>query len=619
MNKKELATKIVKLVGGAQNIKSLTHCITRLRFVLKDDRMAKTKEIEQLDVVGVQIQGGQYQVIIGNGVTKVFREIMEQYPSLDLVDSGIDHDGEKKFSFNTAIGTLSSILVAALPPIVAGGMIQGLSFFAREKGWLDPESTLNFVLTITGNAMFFFLPFLIAVSAARKFKTNEYMALALAGIIMHPDLMRMVGENDPLTAFGFLPLPLIDYSSSILPILLGVWILKYVWNWIEKWMPDLISTVFTPLLTILIMAPVMLIGVAPVGFYIGDYLAIGIQWLIDQAPWLAGFVIGSTRPFLVIVGMHHAIRPIQLQQIATFGYTTITPANFLSTMATATATFSTYFLVKDKKQKQIVLSSAFSGFLGITEPALYGVLTKYKATMVGTLIGGGLGGMIATMMGARAYSGGMPSILTIPIFMGGGPASILVGLGVTVVSSFLITYLLGKTIFKAEGIEITDDKEEKEPVSQIKSSVVYSPAAGKVVELSQVSDHIFAEKILGEGIAIDAPNGEVVSPVTGIITTVFKTKHAIGITDENGVEVLIHIGIDTVKLEGKYFEVFCTEGQTIKTGDLLVKFDGEKIKLAGYESSVIVVVTNTNDFVSVLPEKTRGQVNLGEKMLTVIA
>ena len=189
----------------------------------------------------------------------------------------------------------------------------------------------------------------------------------------------------------------------------------------------------------------------------------------------------------------------------------------------------------------------------------------------------------------------------------------------TVVSSFLITYLLGKTIFKAEGIEITDDKEEKEPVSQIKSSVVYSPAAGKVVELSQVSDHIFAEKMLGEGIAIDAPNGEVVSPVTGVITTVFKTKHAIGITDENGVEVLIHIGIDTVKLEGKYFEVFCTEGQTIKTGDLLVKFDGEKIKLAGYESSVIVVVTNTNDFVSVLPEKTRGQVNLGEKMLTVIA
>jgi len=491
----QLARQIVELVGGPENVNSVTHCITRLRFMLKDDSIAKTDEIKKLNVLGVVVQGGQYQVIVGNTVSKTYKALVNQYPNLEMgANSDSDNSADVvaanqpkgiKATLNRGLGTLSSILVAALPPLIGGGMLRGITFIFTNYGILPRESSLNWLLTVITDCMFYFFPFLLAVSAAKKLKTNEYMAIALAGALMYPTLLNAAVEGaDPIQLFGFLPIPMINYSSSIIPIILAVILLKHVYGFFEKHLPDMVRTIFAPVLTLLIVVPLMLAILAPLGYYGGVYVADGVQWLIDAAPWAAGFVIGATRPLLVIVGMHHAIRPIQFQQIATYGYTTITPANFMSTMATATATTAAFFLLRNKDQKTIAASSAFSAWLGITEPAVYGILTRYKAVMAGALLGGGLGGMVTTMMGGRAYASGMPSILTIPIFMGGGVASVLVGLAVTVGSAFAITMIAGKLIFKANDVEITDGAAEV----AAKKAAKAGKAAPQVIETAQLAN-----------------------------------------------------------------------------------------------------------------------------------
>ena len=618
MDNKELAQKIVQLVGGTENIKGLTHCITRLRFNLKDEKIANTKEIEKLDVLGVQVQGGQYQVIVGNAVVKVYREILKAYPELDS-ESTVD-DGQKMSIIDRVLDTVSGILVAALPPIIGGGMLMGVSFILTNYGIIDTKSNIYFVLNIMANCMFTFMPFLLAVSSAKKFKTNEYMALALAGALMFPSLVNGAAEKmEALKFFNFLTLPIIDYTSSVIPIILAVWLQKYVYGFFENVIPSIINTIFTPMLTLIVMIPVMLIVIAPIGYYGGNYVAYAIEWAINTVPWLAGFLIGSTRPFLVLAGMHHAIRPIQYQQIATFGYTTITPANFMSTMAQATAFLGTYLLVKDKKAKQISLSATVSGFLGITEPGIYGILIKYRAAMVGAFVGGGLGGMVSTMMGAKAYASAMPSILTIPVFMGGGAASIFVGLAVTFVSTLAITYLTGKTIFKIDDPKLTTGKEAPEQTPAGKTIEVYSPIKGNIYPMQEVNDDTFAKKLLGEGIVIMPTDNKVVSPIDAEVKTIFHTNHAIGLQTKEGIEVLIHIGIDTVKLEGQYFTSHIKAGDIVKKGDTLVEFDLDAIKAAGYDPSIIVVITNTKDYLSVVPEFDSGIIFDGEKILTVIS
>jgi len=618
MDNKELAQKIVQLVGGTENIKGLTHCITRLRFNLKDEKIANTKEIEKLDVLGVQVQGGQYQVIVGNAVVKVYREILKAYPELDT-EATID-DGQKMSIIDRVLDTVSGILVAALPPIIGGGMLMGVSFILTNYGIIDTKSNIYFVLNIMANCMFTFMPFLLAVSSAKKFKTNEYMALALAGALMFPSLVNGAAEKmEALKFFNFLTLPIIDYTSSVIPIILAVWLQKYVYGFFENVIPSIINTIFTPMLTLIVMIPVMLIVIAPIGYYGGNYVAYAIEWAINTVPWLAGFLIGSTRPFLVLAGMHHAIRPIQYQQIATFGYTTITPANFMSTMAQATAFLGTYLLVKDKKAKQISLSATVSGFLGITEPGIYGILIKYRAAMVGAFVGGGLGGMVSTMMGAKAYASAMPSILTIPVFMGGGAASIFVGLAVTFVSTLAITYLTGKTIFKIDDPKLTTGKEAPEQTPAGKTIEVYSPIKGNIYPMQEVNDDTFAKKLLGEGIVIMPTDNKVVSPIDAEVKTIFHTNHAIGLQTKEGIEVLIHIGIDTVKLEGQYFTSHIKAGDIVKKGDTLVEFDLDAIKAAGYDPSIIVVITNTKDYLSVVPEFDSGIIFDGEKILTVIS
>jgi len=614
MNDKDLAQKIVDLVGGEKNITNLTHCVTRLRFVLKQNSKADQKKIEQLDgVMGTQEQGGQFQIIIGGRVGKIYREIINIIPTMSQKTE--NSQDEKKSIVDNVIDTLTAILVPSLAPIIGGGMLKGFLYLFVNLKLIDAAGGTYFILNIASDCMFYFFPFLLASSAAKKFKTNEYMALSLAGTLMYPTLLNMAtaGELSSIKFLGIIPIPLMNYSGSIIPIILSVWLLKYVYNFLEKKMPEMITVIFTPLVTLLLMIPTMLVAIAPLGFYIGEYIAIGVTKLIDFSPVIAGFIVGATRPFLVLTGMHHAIRPISQQQIATYGYSSMGPMNFYSTMAQATACFAMYFLLKDKKMKQVSLSSTISGYLGITEPALYAVLVKYKAAFAGASLGGGIGAAVGAILNARAYAPVMPSVLSIPVYLGEHSLGFFIGFAVTLGATFFITCILGKAFSVKE--EVTEKKISKG--SEIYE--IYSPVSGELYPVENVPDKTFASKILGECVAVLPLEEIVTSPVNGVVKTVFGTKHAIGIVSDNNVEILIHAGINTVELEGQFFEAYVKEGDQVSIGDKILSFELEHIKKAGYDMTIIMIVLNTNDYLSVVQEHPNGKISSNEKIMTIIA
>lgn len=617
MERSELAQKIVQYVGGADNVRSLTHCITRLRFVLKDNAQADEIQLEKLDILGIQIQGGQYQVIVGNDVAKVYKALVKEFPFIaGQSEASVDNGGKKGNIFGRMLSTLTAILVGPLAPIIGGGLILGIRYMFTTLNLLPNDHSLIFLLTVIGNCCLYFFPFFLAVSAAKKFNTSIYMAMGIAASMLDPNLVAKVGE-DPVMLFGAVPIPMINYGTSVIPIILAVWLMSKVYNWLEDHLPAMLTVTLAPVFTMLIVIPINLIAIAPLATYLTGYVANFLEWLMRLNLAVAGFVIGATRPLLVLVGMHHAIRPLQYMQMETLGYTTISPATFLSTMAQATATLAVAVISKDKKNRQIAASSAVSGYLGITEPALYGVIFKNRAALIGCILGGGLGGMVSTAMGAVAFSPGMPSVLTIPIFWGDKPVSLLTGIAVMLVSSFAITAILGKSIFKVDSAALTDGSAEAAATKGKQELIeIFSPLKGELQKLEDVEDPTFASKVLGEGIAVKPAENILAAPADGIISMVFQTGHALSIKTVDGAEVIMHIGIDTVKLDGKYFKILSKEGDMVHKGDGLIEFDREAITKAGYNPVVIIVVSNSNDFADIRAEFDSGTIFQGERLLT---
>lgn len=623
MTRQEKALKIIELLGGVSNIQSVTHCVTRLRFHLLEDKKEKLAEIKSLDgIMGAQIQGGETQIIIGGEVGKVFKEILKEFPSLSS-DGGNRPDTEKKTVFTRVINTLSGILVACLAPIIGGGMLKGILFFLTNQNIIDAAGGTAQILNIASDCMFYFLPFILAVSAAKRFKTNEYMAISLAGVLMYPSLISAASEGIKTIYFlSFLPIKVINYKASVVPIILSVLLLSYVYRFLEAKLPDMLTVIFTPLLTLLFVIPVMLFGIAPLGFYIGEFLAIGIDALIDFAPWFAGFVIAASRPLLVLTGMHHAITPISMQQVATYGYSLIGPMNFMSTMAQATAVFAVYFVIRDKKMKQITMSATISGYLGITEPALYSVLIPYRSALAGAMIGGGLGGLVASMFKVASYASGMPSILSIPNFLGETTVGFFIALAVTLIATFLITIVLSKSVFKINEEnacpETTAMSYGAPSAGSLITYEVFSPVNGDIFPMKDVKDETFASEVLGKGIAIHPKDGRIVAPIDCKVNAIFETKHAIGLKTNGGVEILIHVGINTVNLKGRYFDIKCSVDEEVKQGDLLLTFDKEAIEKEGYDTCIVMIVSNTNDFLSVISDNENGVIFEGKRVLTVV-
>ncbi len=622
MTNKDLAVEIIRKVGTEKNINSLTHCVTRLRFILEDEDLADTKSIEKLDgVLGVQKKGGQYQVILGGKVNKVYQEIMKM-TSLSSESSSKNSNEKKKSIISRVLETLSSILIPSLPPIIGGGMIKGFLYMFWGFGWIEMGSDIFNIINIMSDCMFYFYPFLLAVSAAKRFNTNAYMAVALAGAMMHPTIYEGINAGlESFKAFG-ITIPYLDYNASVLPIILCVWIMSYIYRFLEDRIPEIVSVIFTPMLTLVIMVPLALAGIAPIGYYIGEYIAVGAQALIDFSPMVAGFVIGALRPLTVFTGTHHAVRAVVSQQLATYGYTTIGAMNYMSTMAQAAAPLALYFVLKkhNKKMADLSFSSAISGFLGVTEPGLYGVIVKYKVAFIATTIGGGIGAAIAASFGAAEYGMVMSSLVTIPATIGNGFMGIVIGLPVSVIVTMAIILAMKKKVLQEDGQDQAVETAEENLVNENERLIeINSPIRGTLKPLKDVNDETFSKELVGKGIAVVPSSNAIFSPVNGVITTLFPTLHAIGIKADDGVEILIHVGIDTVSLNGKGYNSFVKQQERVKKGQKLLTFDKKYIENQGLSSDVIVVITNHEDYLDVFPNTKKNDVCESDNLIQIIA
>ena len=480
---------------------------------------------------------------------------------------------------------------------------------------IDTASQTYSILNFMADAAFYFLPFLLANSAAKKFKCNPYMAMTIAGVLMHPNFTAMINaakESGTGISFIGLPVTIATYSSSVIPIILGVWFMSFVEPIADKVSPNAIKFFTKPLITLIVAGIVTLVALGPLGNICGNGIAAGIAFLDQYAKWLVPFIVGTFSPLLVMTGMHYGLIPIGINNLATVGFDTVVGPGMLgSNIAQGAAALAVACKTKNKELKQLASSAGITGVCGITEPAMYGVTMKLKKPLIGVMVGGGLSGLFLGIFGVGRYTSGSPGLLALPGYIGTeGFKNITLacaGAAIAFVVSFIVTYFVG-----------FEDIVEDEKVEEVKDTVIYAPIKGKCVELSEVNDPMFSEGMMGQGIAIIPEVGRVVAPVDGVISALFDTKHAIGITADDGAEILIHVGIDTVNLKGQYFNAKIKSGDRIRKGDLMLEFDIESIKKAGYEVITPVIITNTLDYTEVSVTNEGTQVREKDKLINVI-
>ncbi|MCY8269802.1 beta-glucoside-specific PTS transporter subunit IIABC [Bacillus sonorensis] len=611
MDYNKVSKDILQLVGGEENVQSVIHCMTRLRFNLYDNAKADRAKLESLPaVMGINISGQQFQIIIGNDVPKVYKAIIAN-SGLSDEKAGLQQGGKKKNVLSAIFDVISGVFTPILPAIAGAGMIKGIIAIAVTFGWMTSESQVHTILSAIGDGAFYFLPILLAVSAARKFGSNPYVAAAIGAAILHPDLTALLASGKSIS-FAGLPVTAATYSSTVIPILLAIWIASYVEKWIDRFTPTSLKMIFVPTLTLLVVVPVTLITVGPLGAIAGNYLSIGVNGLFENAGLITMILLAGTFSLIIMTGMHYAFIPVMFNNISQNGYDYLIPAMFLANMGQAGASFAVFLRSRNKKFKSLSLTTSITALMGITEPAMYGVNMRLKKPFVSALLGAAVGGAFYGITGVAAYiiggNVGLPGITT---FIGPTFIQAMIGIVITFFAATIIAYLLGFEDIPSE----EDDAPAKGDAAA--EEIIHSPLKGEVKALSEVDDATFSGEVMGKGVAIEPVEGEAVSPVSGTITTVFQTKHAIGITSDNGAEIIIHIGIDTVKLNGEHFTVHVKEGDAVSPGDLLVSFDMEAIKKAGYQLITPIIVTNTDRYESIKPVKTTENVNLKEALLVL--
>ena len=618
MNNKELAQKILELSGGEKNITYVTHCATRLRLVVKSEAEVNLKAIDSLEgVLKAQHSGGQLQVVIGAKVNKIYDEFTKLGSFTNNNES--DMPKVKKNPVNAFIETISGIFTPILPALVGCGMMKCLSSLMTSTGMVDPSTGFITVFNMIADCVFYFMPFFLAVSAARKFKTNEYLAIALAGCLLHPTILDAAGKiaETGIDKIDFLGLPilLVKYTSTVIPIILSVWLLSYVYKFVEKIVPDLLKVLLVPMITLLIMVPVQLIAIGPFGSYVGTWIAEGLNILFAKSGIVAGALLGFFRPILVMFGMHYSIMPMQIQQVAETGVTVLTASALAANLAQAGAAFGVFLKTRNKTMKAAAGSSSLTALFGITEPAIYGVTLRYKKPFFAGCLAAGLVSGFFGLVNANANAIALPGILSLSTYNADRYIYIIIGVVAAFVLGCVFTLIAGVDDFVMGEDKKVEAKEET--VVSNEGIIVKSPVEGTVKDLAEVNDNVFAEGLMGKGIAMEPKVGKVVAPFDGIVEAIFKTNHAIGLKSKDGAEVLIHIGLDTVNLEGNHFKSHIEKGQAIKAGDLLVEFDIDAIKKEGYDVITPVIITNSDNFKDVMAVK-NGEVTNKDDLLNLI-
>ena len=573
MDYENTAKKILQRVGGKDNVINLVHCMTRLRFTLKDESIVDDEAVKKTKgVMGIMKKGGQYQIIIGNDVGNVFNELNKLGNFSNEVKEVPAKSNEKKNIFTMLMDTISGIMAPVIPAIIGAAMIKVLLTLLPMIGVLSTNGQTYQLLSVIGDGAFFFMPVLIAISASKKFGTNMYYAASIALIMLHPNLITLMNTahdaGQTVKFLKYIPVTYASYSYSVIPIILAVYSLRYVERFVDKITPVVTKNFLKPMLVVLIEAPIALIILGPLGAICGNGLSTVVYAIHDKLGFIAIGLVAGVYPFVVMAGMHHAFTPIKLGMIATTGYENfICIGELCSNMAQGAASLAVALRSKNKDFKQIAGSSAFSAlFAGITEPALYGVTLRLKRPMLGACIGGAVGGLVGGFFQMKCF----------------GIATLIIGFE-----------------------DIVDEDDDLDFVEESNAQLldneisITSPLEGKVIPLTEVKDPTFSQEILGKGAAIIPEKGVVYAPFDGKVDAVFETGHALGLVSEDGVELLVHVGIDTVNLKGKYFTPKKKSGDTMKKGDILLEFDINKIKADGYDVTTPIIISNTEQFAKV--------------------
>ena len=616
---KEIAVRVLDAVGGKENVNSVVHCATRLRFKLKDEEKVDTNRlIQDDDVIQVVQSGGQYQVVIGSHVSDVYRELT----GVANFDGESEKSAEKGNPLNQLIDIISSIFTPFLGAMAGAGVLKGFLTLAVTMNWLAADSGVYTVWYAIADGLFTYLPVMLAFTAAKKFKTNEFLAVSLAMALVHPSITELAGQT-----LSFVGIPVIigasAYTSSVIPIILAVFLQSYVERFFKKVIPSFLQIICVPLAVFLIMAPVTFIVVGPLGTIVGNLLGSGYDAIYNLSPILAGAIMGGLWQVFVMFGMHWGFVPIAMVNLTQFGFDTMVPMLLPAVLAQGGAALAVFFITKNVKLKGLALSSTITSLFGITEPTVYGVTLPLKKPFIAACISGAIGGAIVGFSQVKNYTFGLVSLLSLPSFIPqdtqdmSGLIAAAIGTAVAFGAAFVLTFVL--RFEDQPNPADTDTEKSKVPAPSITNErvVLSSPLAGRVVPLNEVKDQVFSSGAMGKGIAIDPANGTLVAPADGTITTLFPTGHAIGLTTTDGVEILMHIGMDTVELEGKGFEIFVKQEDQVKKGDLLVKFDLSLIKEAGYSTVTPIVVTNTPNYLDVL-DMNQEDVLQGEDFLAIV-
>lgn len=575
--------------------------------------------------VGIAKSGGQFQIIIGNEVPKAYGAIQGKMKG-SAVGEKEQKILPKKMKISERIfDFVSAIFTPVLPAIIGAGLVKSVLAVAVLLG-ADTESMTYYFLNFIGDAPLYFLPVMLAFTAAKKLGCNQFLAVSIAGAMLHPNYTALITDAYSIHFSSFLGIPvtLASYSSSVIPVLLMVFALKYMEAFLEKVLPKMVKFFFKPLLCLIIVAPVTFIVLGPIGFVVGVGISTALNMLNTYAGWLVPTIIGAVYPLMVTTGMHYGLVPFMMQSLAAEGFETIAgPGNLPSNIAQGAASLSVAIKTKKKELKQTAFTTGVTAVLGITEPALFGVTLNYKKVLACVMLGGGIGGFYAGIMGVKCFSFCSPGLLSLVAYIGPDGWLNLIHSCISMIIAFAVTFpavwLWG---YKEEDTDdsgtenVQEGKKASAEENVLPSEGIASPVNGKAVPLSEVPDPTFAEEMLGKGAAVDPSEGRFYAPVSGTISTVFPTKHAIGITGDKGEEILIHVGLDTVQLDGKYFETAVSEGQHVEAGTLLLTCELEKVREAGYKIITPVIVTNPEDYPAVSLARS-GEIKAGERLISL--
>ncbi|OTQ54926.1 beta-glucoside-specific PTS transporter subunit IIABC [Gilliamella apis] len=630
MKNKQLAEVIIEHVGGKDNITSLVHCATRLRFALKDESKANAEFLKkQAGIITVVQSGGQFQVVIGNSVADVFNAIM-QLTNLNEKPTNDVPSAAPKGIVSKLIDLVSSIFIPALVVLVAGGIFKGIVAILQVMELVQAGSpTLNFLNAIA-DAPFYYLPIILGFSAVKKFGGNPYVGMALGGALVHPSVVGMLGNAFELqTEFFSIPIKLIPYPSSVFPIILAAWFYSLLERNFNKIMHDSFKKFIAPLFGLIITVPLTFAVIGPVVSFLSDTVANGIIYVYQLNSVIASMILAALWQVMVVFGIHWGLVPFAMNNISVYQEDFMIPILFPAVFAQVGAVLAVMLRSKDPQVKTLASSSVLSGIFGVTEPAIYGINLPLKRPFIIGCISAMIGGGIVGYYHSVIYSFSFISIFSFlqlipPTGINEKFYAVVFGSLISFAVATLVTYLFGIPKDKKQNneneTENSDSNNNKTDSDElVKTITIASPLTGQIIDLKEVNDATFASGLMGKGTAIIPTIGEAVAPEDGEVVSLFRTKHAIGFQTKSGAEILIHIGVDTVKLDGQHFEAHVESGQKVKKGDRLVSFDIEAIKQAGFEVTTPIIITNSDDYIDVQCIFNQDNIQHGDALLALSA